>query len=96
MDQCSIEKQGGKDAQFISQKMRDLARLVEGLMSVERRNNLQLSNFLMPKKFDTIVRAIRYIAGFHEESSHLQVGIPSLALKIGYSIHKCCLILVEG
>ena len=88
-----IEKQGGKDAQFISQKMRELARLVEGLMSVEGRNDLQLSDFLTPEKFDTIVRAIRYIAGFREESGHLQVGIPSLALKIGYSIHKCCSIL---
>ena len=53
-----IEKQGGKDAHFTSQKMRELARLVKGLMLVEGRRNSQLSDFLKPEKFDTIVEAI--------------------------------------
>ena len=88
-----IEKQGGKDHQFILQKMRDLARLVKSLMLVEESTNVQLSDFLRPEKFDTIVRAIRHITGFSAGNGQLEVGIPSLALKVGYSIQKCASIL---
>ena len=88
-----VERQGGKDAQFTSQKMRELARLVEGLMAVEENESIQLSDFIKPEKFDTIVKAVRNIAGFDEQSGHLQVAIPSLALKLGYSLQKCSSIL---
>jgi hypothetical protein len=84
-----IEKQGGKDVQFSSQKMRDLGHLVEGLMVVEGNTSVQLSDFLKPEKFDTIVKAIRDIAGFNSGNCQLEVGIPSPALKLGYSIQKC-------
>ena len=88
-----IEKQGGKDAHFTSQKMRELARLVKGLMLVEGRENSQLSDFLKPEKFDTIVEAIKSITGFNEENGQLEVSIPSLALELGHSINKCASIL---
>jgi hypothetical protein len=88
-----IEKQGGKGAQFISQKMRELGCLVEGLMVVEGSSNVQLSHFLKPEKFDTIVKAIRDITGFNSENGLLEVGIPSLSLKLDYSIQKCASIL---
>ena len=88
-----IEKSGLKDGQFISQKMRELGRLVEGLMSVEENKNVQLSEFIKPEKFDTVVTAVRNIAGFNSENNKLEVSIPSLALKVGYSIQKCASIL---
>ena len=62
-------------------------------MLVEESTNVQLSDFLRPEKFDTIVRAVRHIAGFSAENGQLEVGIPSLALKVGYSIQKCASIL---
>ena len=87
-----IEKNGPKDGQLISQKMRELGRLVEGLMSVEKSKNVQLSDFIKPEKFDTVVTAV-HIAGFNSQNDQLKVSISSLALKVGYSIQKCASIL---
>jgi hypothetical protein len=81
-----------KDGQLISQKMRELGRLVEGLMSVEKSKNVQLSDFIKPEKFDTVVTAV-HIAGFNSQNDQLKVSISSLALKVGYSIQKCASIL---
>ena len=87
-----IEKNGRKDGQLISQKMRELGHLVEGLMSVEKSKNVQLSDFIKPEKFDTVVTAV-HIAGFNSQNDQLKVSISSLALKVGYSIQKCASIL---
>ena len=88
-----LEKNGLKNSQFVSQKMRELGRLVEGIMTIEENKNVELSNFLRPEKFDIIVKAVRNVAGFSGENGQLEVGIPSLALKVGYSLQKCASIL---
>ncbi|CAB3992921.1 Hypothetical predicted protein, partial [Paramuricea clavata] len=88
-----IEKSGPKDSQFISQKMRELGRLVEGFLLVEKSKNVQLSNFIKPEKFDMVVTAVHIITGFNSQNDQLKVSIPSLALKVGYSIQKCASIL---
>lgn len=76
-----LEKNGLKNSQFVFQKMRELRHLVEGIMATEGNKNVELSNFLRHEKFDTIVKAVRNIAGFSGENGQLEVGIPSLALK---------------
>ena len=88
-----LEKNGLKNSQFLSQKMSELGRLVESIMAIEENKNVELSNFLWPEKFDTIVKAVRNVAGFSGENGQLKVGIPSLALKVGYSPQKCASIL---
>ena len=46
-----LEKNGLKNSQFVSQKMRELGRLVEGIMAIEGNKNVELSNFLRLEKF---------------------------------------------
>jgi hypothetical protein len=73
--------------------MRELGRLVEGLMSVEKSKKVQLSDLIKPEKFDTVVTAVRIIAGFNSQNDQLKVSIPTLALKVGYSKQTCASIL---
>ena len=51
-----LEKNGLKNSQFVSQKMRELGRLVEGIMATEGNKNVELSNFFRLEKFDTMTR----------------------------------------
>ena len=84
-----IQKYGLKRGD-VSQKMRELGRLVECLMKIEENKEVQLYDFMKPEKFDTIVKGVRKASGFIDgEEGQLEVGIPSLALKLGYSLSKC-------
>ncbi len=98
LDQCSEKTGRERCAVYFT----ELAHLVEGLMLVQGSKHVQLSDFLMPEKFDTIVKAVRNIAGFSAGSGHLQVVIfewssssgHSIAnFKMDFSLHKCSSIL---
>ena len=56
-----LEKNGLQNSQFVSQKMRELGRLVEGIMAIEGNKNVELSNFLRLEKFDTIAKTVQNV-----------------------------------
>ena len=73
----------------ISCKMRELARLVITVRKIDP-SVTWLADCLIPAKFDTVVRAVRELCGFVEGTNKYKT--PSLALKLGHSLKKCCAI----
>lgn len=89
-----LEKEGERDRQLVSQKMRELGRLLQQLMVVENNEVVQLSDFIKPEKYDIIIKAVRETTGFMPPNRGQQeVNIPSLALKLGHSLSKCATLL---
>ncbi|XP_068758091.1 uncharacterized protein [Montipora capricornis] len=84
-----VEKVGSKRCHDISQNMRNLARLLISLREVVNNENAQLSQFLRPDKFDVLVQCVMQISKFEVKRAEKEVGTPSLALHIGYSLKKC-------
>lgn len=84
-----VEKVGSKRCHDISQNMRNLARLLISLREVVNNENAQLSQFLRPDKFDVLVQCVMQISKFEVKRGEKEVGTPSLALHIGYSLKKC-------
>ena len=81
----------------VSERMRQLARLVLQLRKVTENPDGYLASFLKPDDFDNVVKAVLSEAKYEEstvcESARLHT--PSLALKIGHSVRKCCNLLVN-
>ncbi|KAL1448358.1 hypothetical protein WDU94_008894 [Cyamophila willieti] len=72
-----------------SVKMRELGRLV---FEVRKHNNIQcLQELINPKHFKSIVQAAKDIAEFNNMTNTFK--IPSLVLKLGFSLEKCISIL---
>ncbi|XP_028417721.1 uncharacterized protein LOC114542174 isoform X2 [Dendronephthya gigantea] len=89
-----LEKDGERDRQLVSQKMREMGRLLQRLKIVEKNEKAQLSDFIRPEKFDVVIRAVKETAGFKDpDHGLLDVSIPSLALKLGHSLSKCATLL---
>jgi hypothetical protein len=89
-----LEKEGERDRQLVSQKIRELGRLLQQLMVVGNNEVVQLSDFIKPEKFDIIIKAVRETTGFMTPNRGQQeVNIPSLALKLGHSLSKCATLL---
>ena len=59
-----LEKHGEKQNNLVSQKMRELARLVMQLRETGFRPDAQLSEFIKPDKCDVIVSAVKNISKF--------------------------------
>lgn len=78
-----IEKHGEKQNHFVSQKMREPARLLLQLHKASASLDTQLSDFIKPGEFDVVVSAVKVLSKFHSEDSVQHVGTPSLSLKIG-------------
>ncbi|XP_068679266.1 uncharacterized protein [Montipora foliosa] len=87
-----FEKVGIKNANYVSQRMRQLARLLQTLRLQNKRNDATLEEFIDTSMFDTLVDAVKELCRFDEES-RLEIGIPSLALKLGHSLKKCAQVL---
>ena len=85
-----LEKHGEKQNNLVSQKMRELARLVMQLREAEFRPDAHLSEFIKPDKFDVVVSAV---SKFHFQRGVQNVATPSLSLKLGHSLKKCVHIL---
>ncbi|XP_068746319.1 uncharacterized protein [Montipora capricornis] len=88
-----IEKHGDKQNHFVSQKMRELARLLLQLRTTSASLDAQLSDFIKPGEFDVVVSGVKALSKFHSEDGVQHVAIPSLSLKIGHSLKKCVNIL---
>jgi len=83
-----LEKVGRKNANYVSQRMRQLARLLMVLRARSHEEEAALQNYIDTAKFDELIEAVKELCGFDQES-RLNVGIPSLALKLGHSIKRC-------
>lgn len=88
-----IEKHGDKQNHFVSQKMRELARLLLQLRTTSASLDAQLSDFIKPGEFDVVVSGVKALSKFNSEDGVQHVAIPSLSLKIGHSLKKCVNIL---
>ena len=77
--------------QHISCKMRELARLVTAARKLDS-GVTWLAECLSPDKFDMVVKAVKELCGFAQEENKYKT--PSLALKLGHSLKKCCAIAV--
>ena len=81
-----LEKVGKTKAQYVSQRMRQMARLI-----LEMRKSIpavSLTELIDTKYFDAMTKAIKVMCNFDEEE-HLSVETPSLALKLGHSLKRC-------
>lgn len=84
-----FEKYHTSQNDLIRQSMRQLGRLLIELRKIDT-NKIWLSDWLKPKYFDNVVSAVKNVC--HEKysiKSRPQFDIPSLALKLGYSLRKC-------
>ncbi|XP_068694511.1 uncharacterized protein [Montipora foliosa] len=88
-----IEKHGEKQNNFVSQKMRELARLLLQLRKTSVNADANLSDFIKPQEFDVVVSAVKALSKFQFDDGVHQVATPSLALKIGHSLKKCVNVL---
>lgn len=83
------EKYSSTQAELIRQSMRQLGRLTIEL--VKKNSDVhKLGDALRPEKFDAVVLATKALCvSSNEIAKRTEFEIPSLALKIGYSIRKC-------
>ncbi|KAK2565527.1 hypothetical protein P5673_010614 [Acropora cervicornis] len=87
-----LEKVGIKNANFVSQRMRQLARLLQTLRVQSKRTDACLEEFIDTSMFDAVVDAVKDLCRFDAES-RLEIGIPSLALKLGHNLKRCAQVL---
>ena len=89
------EKLGTAKAHDISQRMRQLARLLTELRTLpaSRLPRCSLEEYLRPERFDDVVAAVKSLCSFEDKSGESRFGIPSLALKLGHSLKKCVYII---
>ena len=83
-------KKQTKNINYVSQRMRQLARLLQ----TSRKEN-EAANFdiiIDTARVDELVAAVKDPCGFKEES-RLDIDVSSLALKLGHSIKQCAKVL---
>lgn len=73
---------------YISNKMRELGRLVQ---HTKHDNIRSIEDCLDPRHFESVLLSVKTIAGYDNDTGLF--NRPSLALKVGYSLKKCCKIL---
>lgn len=83
-----VEKYAEKQQHLISQKMRELARLLTELCAADFSPNAQLSDFIKPEKFDVVVSAVKNLSKFQFQEGVQRVATPSMSLKVGHSLKK--------
>ena len=77
---------------YIRQKLREAARLLQEMRTSVGSCNMSLEDFIYPEKFKFIVKCCRTVAGFDNATN--TYSTPSLALKIGGTLQKCLKILI--
>lgn len=84
-----FEKYHNTQNDLIRLSIRQLSRLLIELRRINP-NKTWLSDWLTPRDFDNVVSAVKNVchANYHAKSRP-QFDIPSLTLKLGYSLRKC-------
>lgn len=75
----------------IRNKLRELGRLLMELRKTSNTEALGLSDFICPEKFKDVVTAVKRVAAYSHNTN--QYGTPTLALKLGHSLIRCCILL---
>ncbi|XP_033640233.1 uncharacterized protein LOC117300650 isoform X1 [Asterias rubens] len=89
---CGMDARKGRH--YVAQEMRQAARLLQNLRTLDSNGKHSIDEFLTPDEFDTVIRGVQMTAGQSEQSCQdLSVRTepmdrPSLALKIGHSLSK--------
>ncbi|XP_066935444.1 uncharacterized protein, partial [Clytia hemisphaerica] len=87
---CLRLRMEGDQQHHISNKMRELARLViETRKCCDQVSSLQ--DVLMPKNFNFVIEAVTELAGWNEDEGCMET--PSIGIKLGHSLKRCSLIL---
>lgn len=78
-----LSKVGLKKTTYVSQRMREIARLLIKFRRCEKSNE-SLSFFINPSKLDAIVQAMRSLCSYQlpRNGDPATIGIPSLALNL--------------
>ena len=85
----SLYNKHGQDTtkyDYIRQKLREVGRLLLCLRTEFSIHNMEEA--VKPANFARVVRAVKKVSGFDEEKHSFLT--PSLALKLGHSLHKIC------
>ena len=90
--EINFEKVGQKNANYVLQRMRQLARLLKTLRGKSQNEDSRLEDYINTSKFDELVLAVKDLCGFDAET-RLDIGIPSLALNLGHSLKRCAQVL---
>ncbi|XP_048860839.1 uncharacterized protein LOC125727900 isoform X3 [Brienomyrus brachyistius] len=69
---------------YIRQKLREIGRLLQEARKCTPLRNME--DFVIPSNFPHVVKAVKVVAGYNEETHSYQ--IPSLAMKLGHSLKK--------
>ena len=82
---------------YVSQRMRQLARLLIELRNRTEAPDADLSSFLKPHMFDTVVAGALKVSEYVEctRTEPPKLKVPSLALKVGYALRRCCTVLLN-
>ena len=92
-----LSTSGIRKVNGISQRMRILGRLLILLREKARSINHSMIDFMKPEYFDIVVECSKELGGFSlqnkEGENVASFSVPSLPLKIGYSLEKCCSLL---
>lgn len=94
MGERMYQKLGSCDnqANYISVKMREMGKFLSAMREVENNPHKTLGSCIKGREIKNIINAVRKVAQYDEET--MLYGIPSLALKIGHGLNKCCTILI--
>lgn len=71
---------------YVSQKTREVARLVQSARRLKPEENLDLKKLLKVDNWDLIIESVKDAAGFTPEKNAFMT--PSLALKLGYTMNR--------
>lgn len=74
---------------YIKTTLREISRLVIEYRKYEGKSNAGLRTLVQPTKFLFVTKATRKVGGFDEHSHTF--SSPSVALKLGHTLNKVCL-----
>lgn len=89
---CNKHAHDSDQHNYIRQKLRELARLVEELRIKDDAPDKYLKDYIDPAKYRMVVSACKSLSSFDNLSN--KYGTPSLALKLGHSLRKCSKLLL--
>lgn len=85
-------KKGSEQLGYIRAKMREISRILIRLKENSQNENLTLKDVLTPDYFDGVINAVLGECKYSSENGTPNFDIPSLALKVGHTLRKCCCI----
>ena len=91
-----FDSKGLPHKNYISEKMRNLARFLVQIRKDMRVENGSLSDFISNNYFNSVLSAAKTVCGYGlNEDEEKTSKIPSLALKLGHALKKCA-VLKQG